>query len=70
VNVNNSQLIFSFQKNMSPSQGGATCHSLVNVMSARRHIEVFKERLRVRNIKSSVLLKKVFFGFFDHSLAA
>jgi hypothetical protein len=34
--VNNSQLIFSFQKNMSQSEGGATCHSLVNETSARR----------------------------------
>jgi hypothetical protein len=60
VHVNNSQLIFSFQKNMSPSERGATCHSLVNVTSAKRHIEAFKGRLRVRNIKSSVLLAKAF----------
>jgi hypothetical protein len=38
VHVNNSQLIYSFQKNMSLLEGGATCHSLVNVTSARRHI--------------------------------
>jgi hypothetical protein len=50
---------------MSPSEGGAICHSLVNIMSAaRQETQVLQKRLHVLNIKYSVLLEKYFFGFF------